>query len=833
MSRKSLLLPLIAALTLFACGEPDEQNANNGAAAQKQVIVAESCDGKCDGFDNVVDLYRDMKDVELSDLVILGAPHASDELNDALAVSDYARIAIEPTTLYGSEEEIFGETTVHDLGNLSAGLTARFGERDFAARMVELRRAEAARDGSFYAESRFIIGGNLNNSFGFDAGDAVGSVGFKVGTTIETVAVSKFDSDERIDAVLKQPLEATRRVRDYILPRSMEDYRALAPGESLALRADGSLGFNVGAGVPFLIATAGAALTVHARLSLAARAALQGKLDVQLIRGEGDLLYVDVGMSKAKVRSLQAALEPGFGLDAIPDVDVNLAGRTISLGELANDAMLEQLQKHIDVRAEIGSSDEEGRLRVARFEFDLSRDSEEIEQALAQLRRGDMRLAQALARQGEDGVKQSIDMTKEYHHHDFKAGFNFLSMAFYIDNGFDTGQVTINTDEGSQTLLFTELQEKRGFFFTDRESSWRTLVSIEQRDGADVKGEVNVRHIMREGQETFSRDELLDHTDSLLAVLVGRDAAVLLADEVDAVGNAADDACRDPGSDASPSEDRAYRECLLAAPSNPEVVGAANAAYARLDEVLSQGVVRDGFTDGEAMVRDLYAFEIALASAGYDAGENVAPDGQVVSELRIADPGVHELMNPENADRFMASLETTLRVMATRRTNEDLADKHADIDEEIEDKADRMNKIRDQFIRVAVGFQDLERAAQLGFEGGKVGNHANLILVDEEQQLDLRTIAEHKGKVLENFVPDIVDVANGSIFTGLGEPEIYVVGYALAGAVSPQHLEWVYSWTFDEDERLVFDPFSLYFRGSSPLIDAGVFDLDVLLGAKP
>ncbi|MEC9398388.1 MAG: hypothetical protein VX475_12240, partial [Myxococcota bacterium] len=403
------------------------------------------------------------------------------------------------------------------------------------------------RDGSFYAESRFIIGGNLNNSFGFDAGDAVGSVGFKVGTTIETVAVSKFDSEERIDAVLKQPLEATRRVRDYILPRSMEDYRALAPGESLALRADGSLGFNVGAGVPFLIATAGAALTVHARLSLAARAALQGKLDVQLIRGEGDLLYVDVGMSKAKVRSLQAALEPGFGLDAIPDVDVNLAGRTISLGELANDAMLEQLQKHIDVRAEIGSSDEEGRLRVARFEFDLSRDSEEIEQALAQLRRGDMRLAQALARQGEDGVKQSIDMTKEYHHHDFKAGFNFLSMAFYIDNGFDTGQVTINTDEGSQTLLFTELQEKRGFFFTDRESSWRTLVSIEQRDGADVKGEVNVRHIMREGQETFSRDELLDHTDSLLAVLVGRDAAVLLADEVDAVGHAAVAAGRGPG----------------------------------------------------------------------------------------------------------------------------------------------------------------------------------------------------------------------------------------------------------------------------------------------
>lgn len=593
----------------------------------------------------------------------------------------------------------------------------------------------------------------------------------------------------------------------------------------------------MGAGVPFLIASAGTALTVHARLSLAARAALEGKLDVQMIRGDGDKLYVDVGMSKARIRSLQAALEPGFGLDAIPDVDVDLLGRTVSLGELANDAMRKQLQKHIDIRAEIGSSDEDGRLRVARFEFDLSQDSQELEQALAQLRRGDMRLAQALSRQGgaENGVRQTIDMTKEYHHHDFKAGFNFLSMAFYIENGFDTGQVTIDTDEGSQTLLFTELQEKRGFFFTDRESSWRTLVSIEQRAGADVRGQVNVRHILREGQETFSRDELLDHTDSLLAVLVGRDSAVRLADALDAVGNAADDACRDPGSDASPSEDRAYRDCLLAAPMNPEVVGAVNSANAELDAVLEGGTIRDGFTDGEAMVRDLYAFELQLASAGYDAGENVAPDGQVVSEVRIADAGVHELMNPENVDRFMDSLETTLRVMATRRGEEDLADKRADIDEEIEDKASRMEKIRAEFIRVALDFQDLERASKLSFEGEAVGNHSNLILIgeDEDRELDLRTIAEHKGRALENFIPDIVDVANGSIFTGLGEPEIYVVGYALAGAVSPAHLEWVYSWTFDPDERFVPAPFNFYFRGSSPLIDAGVFDLDVLLGAKP
>jgi hypothetical protein len=822
-----------ASLMALACGDSEEPVAGDAA-----VIKVENCQGKCDGFDRVTDLFEDMKDVELDDLVVLGAPHATDALNDALSVSDYARIELGETTLYGAEEELFGETLVRDLGALSAGLTSRLGERDFAARVVRMRRDVAKEQGGIYAESRFTIGANLGHDLGFGGGDAVGRLGFRAGADVEAIAVSRFGDGDRVEAVLEQPLSAAKAARGFVLPRSMDDYARMSPGESLALRAEGGLGLNVGAGVPFLLASAGTALTVHARLSLAARAALEGKLDVQIVRGEGDELFVDVGMSGARIRSLQAALEPGFGVDAIPNVEVDLGVTRVGLGELANDAIRDQLQKHIDVRASIGASDEDGRLRVARFAIDLSRaQGAEVEAALAQLVRGDMRLAQALSRQGAGGVRQLIDMTKEYHHHDFRAGFDFLSMRFYIENGFDTGQVTVDTEEGTQTLLFTELQEKRGFFFTDRESSWRTLVSIEQRDGADVRGQVNVRHIMREGQETFSRDELLDHTDSVLATLVTPDAVQVLTEAIDAVGNAADDACRDPGTDASFRERRDYRECLLATPSNPDVMGLANQARAEVDRVIEFGAVRPGFgadgRQGTALLRELVEFEITVASAGYDAGENVAPDGQVVSELRVAHDGVQELMSPAGVDRFMGALEDTLRVMRTRRTNEDLDDKRADVEEKIEDSQSRLGKVREEFTRVSDAFADLDRAAALTFDGRQVGDHANLILVGEDRSLDLRTVAEHKGALLERFVPDIVDVADGSIFSGLGEPEIYVVGYALAGAVSPEHIEWVYSWTFDDDERLTFAPFNFYTRGGSEFIDAGVFDLDVLLGAKP
>ncbi len=824
----------VASLSMFACGGDTAEPGLDDA----MVIKVEPCQGKCDGFGAVADLFEDMKDVDLDDLVSLAAPHATDALNDALSVTDYARIEIGETTLYGAREEVLGEVVVEDLGALSAGLTSRLGERDFAARVVEMRRSVATRESSMYAESRFIIGANLGHDFNMKGGDAVGRVGFDSSATIEAIAVSRFDDDARVDSLLRQPLEAARAARGFVLPRSIEDYRRLSPGESVAMRAEGGLGLNVGAGVPFLLASLGTALTVHARLSLAARASLEGKLDVQFVRGEGDELFVDVGMSGARIRSLEAALEPGFGVDAIPNVQVDLGVTRVGLGKLANDAIRSQLQKHIDVRASIGASDEEGRLRVARFVVDLGEASgADVEQALAQLVRGDMRLAQALSRQGERGVTQLIDMTKEYHHHDFKAGFNFLSMRFYIENGFDTGQITVDTEEGSQTLLFTELEDKRGFFFTDRESSWRTLVSIEQREGVDVRGQVNVRHIMREGQETFSRDEILDHTNSVLATLVTEDAMLVLADAVDAVGNAADDACRDPGQDASFGQRRTYRDCLLETPLSPSVQGMANQARAEIDRVIEFGAVRPGFGEGGAqgaeLVRELVEFEITVASAGYDAGENVAPDGQVVSELRIAHDGVQQLMEPGGAERFMASLERALRVMSTRRTNEDLEDKRGDVDDDIEDNARRFGLVYEEFLKVSERFADLDRASALMFGGSRVGDHANLILVGEDRSLDLRTVAEHKGALLERFVPDIVDVANGSIFSGLGEPEIYVVGYALAGAVSPEHIEWVYSWTFDDDERLSFEPFNFYTRGSSELISAGVFDLDVLLGAKP
>lgn len=815
---------------------PDESQEPARSSDSPQVITVESCDGKCDGFDNIADIFDDMKDVEVDDLVALSSPLATDAVNDALGQVDFAKVELSPTTLYSTERELFGEVVTNDLGELSAGLTERLGEKDFTSEIIELRRQTAASDGALYAESHFVLGAELGHNMGMNAGDAVGNVGFRAGANVEAIAISKFAADDQIEAVLRQPLEAVKSARGFVLPRSVEDFDAMAPGESLALRADGALGMNIGAGVPFLLASVGSALTVHARLSLAARAALEGKLDVQIIRGAGDALFVDVGLSKAKIRSINAALKPGFGVDAIPDVDVDLGPTTVSLGELANDAIRDQLQQKLDIQASAGASSEDNRLRVARFEFDLANaSSDEIEQAIAQLSRGDMRLAQALARREGAGVRQVIDMTKESHHHDFRAGFNFLSLRFYAENGTDTGRVTIDTEDGSQTLLFTELHSKRGLFFTDRESSWRTLVSIEQANGQDVRGQVNVRHIIREGQDFFDRDALLDHVDSALAIVIGHDATVEIADQIDLMARHADDTCDEPDQDASFGEDREYRECLAAMPQDPEIQGMANEVRATLDRVLEGQVTGFGLDgrQGAELASELVEFQIELASVGFNNGAQMIPDGQIISEVRISDAGVHELMQLEGADRFMSALETSLRVMESSRRNRDLEDKHDDVDDHIEDNQERFGKIRGEFLDAAVAFQDLDRAARTSFEGAQVGNQSNLILVHPDKSIELRTIAEHKGKLLEDFVPDLIDVADGSIFTGLGEPELYVVGYALIGAVSPQHVEWLYTANFDQDEDLTFDTFSFYTIGTRDLIDAGVFDLDTLLGAKP
>ncbi len=816
------------AFTLAACGPTDEPvEENNGTVTTDPVV----CEGpKCDGItDRFVDAYDDLRNVDVADLTIIGAGLATDGLNDALGNVPYSNIALSETALYGSEEEVLGQTTVHDLDELKSGLTERFGEEAFATRVTEMRRARAQGEGLTWAESHFSIGPDLGHQWNVDiSDDGVGSVGFDARASIETVVIAPYQ--QKTEALKDAPLDAIRSVRGWVMPRDFQDVVALSPGEAIAMRADGALGLNLGAGIPFLIATVANTLALHARLSFGARVGVAGKLDVQLIRGTGTDAWVDVGIDRQTVRDFSVALTTGWGLSGLPEVDLDLGVVDMSVTELAEKALRKQLDKNLAPSLTATSTSSSDRLSVARFRFDTSRAGDEnVEQALAQAMRGDIRLAQAMSLRENSGVVQELDLNKDAHSEGNYVGFRFLGMEFYRGQNFATGTVHIEQNGQNQTLLFSELEERSGLFFTDREWEWRKLVSVESANGRLNDAQVNARMTIREGDTFLSRDQMLDHVDPFAAYIVGFDPMwSQIGPLADDLAEFVDSVCdRDaPG----------FRDCLEAIPGHPDVVARRTALEAEVDSVLSGGV-KQGFdpaaADTREVARKLLDFKVE-ASARNDRPDVqfFGPEGKMITQIRFSDAALHDMMVVGQHENFRQTLEQVLRLMAAKRIS-DTARKQEKVDDYISDREERLDEIAELYGIATVEWADLEDVAQVSLDGQRVGNYGHMVLIPEArpQELDLASIAEHKGRILEKLIPEMVDLAEEGIFRDLDEPEEFVIAYALLWMASPADVEILADYVFDEDDANAFEDLEVYARGTSPLIGAGQFDIDQLLGS--
>src|SRR5687767_5241617 len=109
---------LFAALLLSACTVEDGDFDELGI----------ECEGKCDGLSSVRALVSDAKKLDLQDLINVGAGFATDQLNDALDVTSYASVRIQPTELYAPAAVAANDLTLKNLDTLVSGLAAKFGE---------------------------------------------------------------------------------------------------------------------------------------------------------------------------------------------------------------------------------------------------------------------------------------------------------------------------------------------------------------------------------------------------------------------------------------------------------------------------------------------------------------------------------------------------------------------------------------------------------------------------------------------------------------------------------------------------------------------------------
>ena len=105
-----------------------------------------------------------------------------------------------------------------------------------------------------------------------------------------------------------------------------------------------------------------------------------------------------------------------------------------------------------------------------------------------------------------------------------------------------------------------------------------------------------------------------------------------------------------------------------------------------------------------------------------------------------------------------------------------------------------------------------------------------LIPEDDRDDMQLATIAEHKGEVMEALVPELVDLSDDGIFEDLDEPAAFIVGYSMLYMAEPSDIELLTSYTFEDDDAP--EDVQLYSRGTADMIDAGQFNLETLLSAQ-
>jgi hypothetical protein len=823
---------IAVALAISGCGPLDPKEEQAGP-----------CQGKCDGLSSTFkDWFSDMRKVDLGDLINVGAELATKQVNDQLGAVPYTQIELQPTELYASSARAQQDLTLHDLEQLASGLAARYGDKAFVTRVNALRAAYLQQHpNAVFAEASFEVGGKLKPNFEFDVAGLEGRVGFLGAKGIETTVIAPYNGE--LQAVLGGPIKALKELRGFAVPRDVDDIAAMVPGETLTMSSDGAVGLNIGLGLPIYIATIESAATLHAVVSAAARATMGGRVDIQLIREEGQAVVVDVGLTGQNNKFFKLAVKTAWGVEALAEYRLEIGPISLDLAQMAERALEDLLNRKLSVVSAGYINDEEQiRHTVARFSFDLGRRDEALEQALIQAMRGDVRLAQSLAQRPGSGVAQLLDLTRDARSLSSYLGVRFLSLHFFRQKKDREGNVVITTGPDSQQILFDELDRQSGFFFTSRGYKRRSVVSIRSHQGRLVDADFNLRVQLRESDRYTDRDQVLDHVDPLLAQFIGSERLNnRIAPITDALERYVDAKCPKPfktGGKTSSStynlKMQKYRECLKLLPVDAQVVNLRTQAQGAFSAVLGEGIqggFDPAFDDAASFAQKLFALKLEVQSSYEYPALWTGPRSNLVIDYRLTDQAITSLLaTADGPDRFAKSLREALYLLRVER-DDPQDDKVSAIQKKLQGLASEIEQARKVVSKRGGQYQRLVNLATISYESQamgqtSVGDQAHLVVVQPDGSgTSLATIAERKASKAAQLFDDLVDKAE------MGVPEHQAIGYALLGCVHPSQLELLVNLDFEKSTYADYPDVRLYGRGQqAKLIDAGQFDLDALVG---
>lgn len=832
----SLSWALIGALAL-GCSTSESAGGDPGEPGQNLGV---SCEGKCDGWGSITALWRDAKKLDLGDLLSVGAGFASDGLNDALSISDYAGIKLGEPMVYATAAKAQNDLTLGNLDNLATGLAVAYGERELTTEVNQLRRDHLHSSGdTVYGEFAFQTSAAFGHKWGLSVGGLGGAsvaLGFDLGANLTTRVIAPFQSEA--GALGGAPLAALKGARGFVMPRSVNDVREMKPGELLALSGSGGVGLNLGVGVPLLVATPAAGVSYNLVLSGGLRAHLRGQMDVQLVRLSGDQVVVDVGVSNAKVQSASVALTDGWGIQGLVKSKVAVAGFDLDLGRLVEKALQNQMNAKLSfIAARAAKTKQETRLSVARLRFrlDAPTDPKALEQALAQALRGDIRLAQALSTQGDPGVIAEFDLSRSGVSATSHAGVDVFGMSFFKTIEETQGSVVIQTPGGARTLLFDGLHKQSGWFFSSHgytRIGMSGLVFDPEDPTLPAQGEANLILQVEEGDDYMERDKLLDHLDAVIQSLGGKPALEAVEKPGNELQRYVVESC--PNS-------QAFDPCRLSVLDDPKVV------QLRADGASALAATLSGL---EPAAKDLVmkagTLRLTAQATLEPAASLVGPPSSLVVDLRLDDEALGAMFTKKSEFELRNALSAYLRAVLIDRGASEAAiqTKRASIPDAKDGAV--LDAMAAEYKARALGYEKLMAAEKAVIQNiGPVGPRTVEIRfpVDAGNRPDYDkatagSLSQARAREALALFDNLVKLADG-----LDPHAEQPVLYALLALTSPAsadvrlnvQMSTSNTWAqdFEHYKKAGYAGFDVYSRGSAVApIDGGLFDVNALLAVK-
>lgn len=827
---------LVGALAL-GCSTSESAGGGSGDPGE---TLGVTCEGKCDGWGSITSLWRDAKQLDLGDLLSVGAGFASDGLNDALTLSDYAGIKLGEPKVYATADKAKNDLTLGNLDDLATGLAVAYGERELTTEVNQLRRDHLHGSGdTVYGEFAFQTSASFGHNWGLSAaglGGASVSLGFDLGGNLTTRVIAPFQSEA--GALGGAPLAALKGARGFVVPRSVQDVRAMKPGELLALSGAGGVGLNLGVGVPLLVATPAAGVSYNLVLSGGLRAHLRGQMDVQLVRLAGDQVVVDVGVSSAKVQSASVALTDGWGIQGLFKSKLSLGGLDVDLGRLVEKALQNQMNARLSfIEARAAKTKQTTRLSVARlrFKLDAGSDPKALEQALAQALRGDIRLAQALSAQGDPGVIAEFDLSRSGVSATSHAGIDVFGMSFFKSIEESQGSLVIQTPGGARTLLFDGLHKQSGWFFSSHgytRIGMSGLVFDPANPSVPAQGEANLILQAEEGDDYMERDKLLDHLDAVIQSLGGKQAL---------------EAVEKPGNElqryvvkACPNS-QAFDPCRLSVLDDPKVVQLRADGASALDAAVSglEPAAKD-------LVMKAGTLRLTAQATLEPAASLVGPPSSLVVDLRLDDQALAAMFSQKSEYELKNALTAYLRAVLVERgaSESELQSERAAIPDGKD--AAVLDAMAAEYKTRALSYEKLMAAEKAVIQNvGPVGPRTVEIRfpVDAGNRPDYDkatagSLSQARAREALALFDRLVGLADG-----LDPHAEQPVLYALLALTSPSsadvrlnvQMSTSNTWAqdFEHYKKAGYAGFDVYARGSAVApIDGGLFDVNALIDVK-